>query len=342
MKHKATPLFALSILVCVGIGCSWMPAFIGDRGELKPSFALSPDGKQMALSANDGDLYLIELGSKGVRRLTETPAYEKTPSFSPDGKSLLYVSEPDGDRFSSRVFRIQIDTREITQLTKESGICDNNPHFSPDGSRIAFARASRNNGDPYVRDLWNDYDLYVMNADGSGQKRITSGLYQRELDVRFSADGSELIFNGMNFQAGGSTTSAILKTKANGSDRSPSAIVPPLMEQDKFEGIRSVEYTGLDISPDGKSILYQAGEKFKLFDMTTNSVTDVPLEKQQNNVNLSNPAFTSNGLSVWAILSVYISKQQSEISILSFDINGSNQKKIADNTLFANPLEWKQ
>lgn len=330
MKNRFSALLALSILVFVGVGCSWLPAFIGDRGKLDPSFALSPDGKQMALSANDGDLYLVDLDSKKVTRLTETPAYEKRPSFSPDGRSLAYVSEPSGDKFSSRVFRMQIDTREVKQLTSDSGICDNNPHYSRDGLRIVFARASRNNGDPHVRDLWNDYDLYVMNADGSNSKRITNGLYQRELDARFSADGSDLIFNG---------TYEILKIKADGGDKEPTVIVPSGF--DKETGY-AISYGSPDVSPDGNSILFMFDRQIRLSDLTTKAVTDLQVKKPGGwGGDQRNAAFTADGKRALLIRSNWSEDNKLDHSLWSVDIDGKNLKEIANDELFANPIEWR-
>ena len=343
MKIGLSTLVALSILVFVGIGCSWLPTVIGDRGKHVPSYALSPDGKQIAISANDGDLYLVDLDSKKVTRLTETPAYEKRPSFSPDGKSLVYVSEPSGDKFSSRVFRMQIDTREVTQLTKDSGICDNNPHYSRDGLRIVFARASRNNGDPYVRDLWNDYDLYVMNADGSGQKRITNGLYQRELDGRFSVDGANLIFNGTVF-SGASGKSEMLEIKADGNDKGPAVIIPGTRAKSKYgNGEETVELGGPDLSPDGRIVIYRSNfDMIRLFDLTAKAATDLNFkEPVGDSVSLYDPVFAPDGKRAFVLVSIFRDASKSDYSLWSVDISGKEQKEIADPTLFADPLSWK-
>ena len=328
MKNRYSTVIVFAVMAFVSAACSWLP--IGDRGKHVPAFALSPDGKQIAFSANDGDLYLLELESKKVTRLTETPAYEKRLSFSTDGKSLLYVSEQADDKFSSRVFSMQIDSRVVTQLTKDQSICDNNPHYSRDGQRIVFARASRNNGDPYVRDLWNDYDLYIMNADGSSQKRITNGLYQRELDGRFSADGANLIFKG-EAPGSGIIKPQILQIKADGSDNEPSVIVQ-----------NETGYGSPDVSPDGNSILFPAGNNVTLFNLPTKVSKKLIFKKPTGNgLSLQDPVFTPDGKRAIVLVSNFISAGKSDYSLWSIDIDGENEKEIAGAGLFASPLEWK-
>ena len=343
MKNKISILLVISILATICLGCSWLPSFIGDRGKHEPSFALSPDGKQMALSANDGDLYLIDLDGKKVTRLTETPAYEKKPSFSPDGRSLVFVSEPTGDRFSSRVFRMQIDSREIMQLTKDSGICDSNPHYSRDGARIVFARASRNNGDPYVRDLWNDYDLYVMNSDGSDLKQITNALHQRDLDGRFSADGVDLIYNATYFTGNSMLLSSkILEIKADGSDKNPATLVPSELKESK-EGERyAIEYGSPDVSPDGNQILFIKDIRLTLLDLTSRTVREMPDKKPSNwNGSLANAVFSADGRRALWMRSNFNGENNIDRTLWSADIDGKNLTELADNQLFSSPLKWR-
>jgi TolB protein len=76
------------------------------------------------------------------------------PAWSPDGRTIAIAT-------FSRVLFVNADGRGQRDVTREWGL-DGLPVWSPDGRRIAFMRA------------WgNDGDIYVMNADGSGLRRLT-------------------------------------------------------------------------------------------------------------------------------------------------------------------------
>ena len=76
-----------------------------------------------------------------------------------------------------------MNSATLTQLTHTAGGTDLTPAWSPDGSRIAF-----------VSDRDGDDEIYVMNADGSGQIRLTTsaGL---DLWPAWSPDGSQIAFD---------------------------------------------------------------------------------------------------------------------------------------------------
>ena len=93
MNNKYSTLLVLVILALVGLGCSWLPAFIGDRGKHMASYALSPDNKQIAISANDGDLYLLDLDSKKVTRLTENARLRENVPRSRPTANRSYMSQ---------------------------------------------------------------------------------------------------------------------------------------------------------------------------------------------------------------------------------------------------------
>ena len=59
------------------------------------SMAVSPDGKELAFVLR-GDVYVTDVEYKTTRRITDTPAQERTVSFAPDGRTLVYDSDRDG------------------------------------------------------------------------------------------------------------------------------------------------------------------------------------------------------------------------------------------------------
>src|SRR5262249_26554058 len=104
---------------------------------------VSPDGHWIVfsvrvtdLAANKGltDLWLINVDGTALRRLTSNPASDGNARWTPDGKSILFVSSRSG---SSQVWRIAVDGGEAEQITKEP-LDVGNLVVSPKGTQIAY------------------------------------------------------------------------------------------------------------------------------------------------------------------------------------------------------------
>ena len=83
-----------------------------------------------------------------------------TPAWSPDGRTIVFVSGRDGN---GEVYAMDADGSSPRNLTQDPAK-DVRPAWSPDGRRIAFVSS---------RD--GQSEIYVMNADGSGQRSLAQG-----------------------------------------------------------------------------------------------------------------------------------------------------------------------
>lgn len=116
----------------------------GDVHQEATELAVSPNGRELAVVAK-GDIFVVSTETGRTRRITSTPQQERSVSFSPDGRALLYAGERDGnwDIFETRIideeamfFTGGTRTREKKVLDTASDVFE--PAYSPDGSRIAF------------------------------------------------------------------------------------------------------------------------------------------------------------------------------------------------------------
>jgi tricorn protease len=120
-------------------GPQWIDV-AADLGE----FDLSPDGKEIAFVAR-GEVFVANAEFGTTRQITRTPEQERSVSFSPDGRSLLYAGERAGSWNLYRTDLVDADEPSFWNATAlaEKTLLDGpeetfQPRFSPDGKQVAF------------------------------------------------------------------------------------------------------------------------------------------------------------------------------------------------------------
>ena len=168
---------------------------ITDNNAYDAEGAYSPDGNWIVFgSRRDGDseLYVMRPDGSGVVRLTTAKGYDGGPFFSPDGKGILYRSDRKGNDLL-QVFAADLafdNDGNVTGLTNERQLTDDanvnwGPYYHPDGRHVVYATSAHGH---------HNYELYLMNADGSGKTRLTFRPGFDGLPV-FSPDGSYLMWS---------------------------------------------------------------------------------------------------------------------------------------------------
>lgn len=127
-----------------------------------PSF--SPDGNKVVYSKVRTDeykkIYILDLKTEESKEVINAEGHATYPSFSPDGIFILYMAQINGDNYQICRYRMNSDVIEL--LTTEG---DNRyPLYSPDGNYIVFS--SKRDGD-------EDFEIYMMKADGTELKKLT-------------------------------------------------------------------------------------------------------------------------------------------------------------------------
>jgi len=142
----------------------------------------SPDGSRIVFDNNvDGnpEIYVMNADGSGRTRITNNPAADGYPAWSPDGR-IVFSSERNG---GGQIFVMNADGTNVIALTNNLGGNNFGPSWSPSGNKIAFTSA---------RDAGN-LEIYVMNADGTNQTNVTNDV-QRDYDPSWSPDGSKIVF----------------------------------------------------------------------------------------------------------------------------------------------------
>ncbi len=142
-------------------------ASLTDAGNAEPSW--SPDGRHIAFTSDrDGntEIYIMNADGSGRTRLTDNATSDRFPIWSPDGQRIAFYSYRDENW---EIYVMNADGSGQTRLTNNPAR-DIRPSWSPDGRHITF---STDRDDPDPDDDERTMSIYLMNADGSNQTRLT-------------------------------------------------------------------------------------------------------------------------------------------------------------------------
>jgi eukaryotic-like serine/threonine-protein kinase len=105
--------------------------------------SVSPDNKKLAAATfgQQEDIYIINTDGSGFTRLTNDIFKDRCPSWSSDGKHLVFFSDRSG---KYEIWEIDIDGSNLKQLTQTNGIVSM-PHWLPDGKAIIYSASSKEN-----------------------------------------------------------------------------------------------------------------------------------------------------------------------------------------------------
>jgi TolB protein len=139
-------------------------------------------GRLIALSmSRDGnaEIYLIRPNGAIVKRLTNHWAIDSSPSWSPDGQHLAFVSNRGG---SPQIYTMELETGALKRLTFK-GRYNQTPAWSPRGDLIAFTG----------RDERNVFDLFTVNSQTLEIKRLTQAQGHNE-EPSWAPNGRLIVF----------------------------------------------------------------------------------------------------------------------------------------------------
>lgn len=177
------------------------------------SMAVSPDGEMVAFVLR-GDVYVTSTEYNTTRRITDTPAQERTVDFAPDGRSLVYDSERDG---IWQLFTTEIKNPDEKSLLYATELVEKplyksdkpafQPDYSPDGKKVAFLED---------RTTLKVLDLKTKEATTALDGKFNYSYSDGDIGFEWSPDSRWLLIDYIG--VGGWNNSDIALVKADGSE----------------------------------------------------------------------------------------------------------------------------
>jgi len=184
---------------------------------------------------HDEIFYISENGTTGdevkITDRKDSVAYE--PTFSLDGNWIVFESHKEDEEKNGIIIKYKLDgTSEFINLTATGEDCKQ-PNWSPNGDKIL-----------YQKEVNSQWDIWIMNIDGTDNKKITN-FEGSKTDAVFSSDGEYIIFS---FENEDIELANIYKVSISGGDP-----------------VRLTNYSGYDgapsISPDGTKLIFESSSK---------------------------------------------------------------------------------
>ncbi|RKU13043.1 hypothetical protein C6501_09970 [Candidatus Poribacteria bacterium] len=151
----------------------------------------TPNGKHIAFereqeretNEQNHDLFLMNIDGTQVRKLTTYTGLDINPDWSADSEHISFTSTRSGEW---NVHIMNVETHEVRELTPNmEGHSAGRATWSTDGKKIAYVSTRRN---PYQE------TIYIVDADGTNQRRFTRPVAARHYSLRWSPDRKQILY----------------------------------------------------------------------------------------------------------------------------------------------------
>jgi Tol biopolymer transport system component len=256
-------------------------------------------------------LWTVHARSGARVQLTSGPDRDDDPSFSPDGRRIVFSRCPIAGH--CRIATVTVGGANETDLTPAplTGH-DESPSFSSDGSRIVFTRTER-----------GGRHLFVTDANGRDVTRLTTGRVQDRGAV-YSPDGSSIVFEryetGVGFR--------IFEIAARGGTPSPLTSGPG-------------DYSP-SVSPDGARIVFarRAGTGSAIWIMRADGRSERALTGQRAGSSDAHPAFSPDGRQI--VFNRLHSTQPVGEQLMVMAATGRGERAITPASEFFYNADWQR
>jgi len=196
----------------------------------------SPNGTTVAFVSNlsgRNNLWLVASEGGWPMQLTVSEQRQTSPTWSPDGKWIAYMSDYDGDE-QWDIFLVSPKTGQVVNLTNTREIAEESPAWSPDGRYLAYMVKPKTS---------SVFEIDVYDTVLRDVKHLTTGTVKDRMNVApiWSKDGKFIVYT--QEQSKGTDSNVFLVDVAS----AQSTLLTP------HDGERT--YSANDVSPDGKSVL---------------------------------------------------------------------------------------
>lgn len=160
------------------------------------SVSVSPDGKLIAVSFAKGTtsfIYTIAVDTGAATRITDAKdGEEASPTFSPDGKRIVYTYKP-ADRTRSRIVIVNVDGSDKHQWSPLS-VTNLSPVFSPNNETMIFSQADfYGSYSPIAQPHPHGWSFFASNLDGTNVRQLTTERFYMASRPSVSRDGKNMV-----------------------------------------------------------------------------------------------------------------------------------------------------